>query len=235
MAVTQEEIISGIAEIIEEVTGIEPSEVTPEKSFVDDLDIDSLSMVEIAVQTEDKYGVKIPDEDLAGLRTVGDVVSYIQKLEEENPEAAEALRAKIGTESPTLSASGDQVTKPSTANGGYPNVVVTAVAATTSLAPDIESTWKGLLAGESGIRVLEDDFVYKWDLPVKIGGHLKEPVDIHMGRLDMRRMSYVQRLTSISAVSCGTPRAARNSIRTGSAWSSEPVWAARSGSSRATT
>lgn len=60
MPVTQEEIIAGIAEIIEEVTGIEPSEITPEKSFVDDLDIDSLSMVEIAVQTEDKYGVNIP-------------------------------------------------------------------------------------------------------------------------------------------------------------------------------
>ena len=52
-------------------------------------------MVEIAVQTEDKYGVKIPDEDLAGLRTVGDVVAYIQKLEEENPEAAAALREKF--------------------------------------------------------------------------------------------------------------------------------------------
>ena len=95
VAASQEEIISGLAEIIEEVTGIEPSEVTPEKSFVDDLDIDSLSMVEIAVQTEDKYGVKIPDEDLAGLRTVGDVVAYIQKLEEENPEAAAALRDKF--------------------------------------------------------------------------------------------------------------------------------------------
>ena len=158
MAATQEEIIAGLAEIIEEVTGIEPSEVTPEKSFVDDLDIDSLSMVEIAVQTEDKYGVKIPDEDLAGLRTVGDVVAYIQKLEEENPEAAAAMRAKIG---------GEQVTKPSTANGGFPSVVVTAVTATTSIAPDIESTWKGLLAGESGIRVLEDEFVTKWDLPVR--------------------------------------------------------------------
>ena len=158
MPATQEEIIAGLAEIIEEVTGIEPSEVTPEKSFVDDLDIDSLSMVEIAVQTEDKYGVKIPDEDLAGLRTVGDVVAYIQKLEEENPEAAAAIRA---TEF------GDQVTKPSTANGGFPSVVVTAVTATTSIAPDIESTWKGLLAGESGIRVLEDEFVTKWDLPVR--------------------------------------------------------------------
>ncbi|MGA7050639.1 MAG: meromycolate extension acyl carrier protein AcpM [Mycobacterium sp.] len=105
MAVTQEEIIAGIAEIIEEVTGIEPSEVTPEKSFVDDLDIDSLSMVEIAVQTEDKYGVKIPDEDLAGLRTVGDVVSYIQKLEEEDPDAVGALRAKIESDNPEAAAS----------------------------------------------------------------------------------------------------------------------------------
>jgi beta-ketoacyl ACP synthase len=86
------------------------------------------------------------------------------------------------------------VTRPSTANGGFPNVVVTAVTATTSIAPDIESTWKGLLAGESGIHVLEDDFVAKWDLQVKIGGHLKEPLDPLMSRLEMRRMSYVQRM-----------------------------------------
>jgi len=95
VAATQEELIAGIAEIIEEVTGIDPSEVTIEKSFVDDLDIDSLSLVEIAVQIEDKYGVKVPDEDLAGLRTVGDAVSYIQKLEEENPEAAAAIAASV--------------------------------------------------------------------------------------------------------------------------------------------
>jgi acyl carrier protein len=56
------------------------------------------------VQTEDKYGVKIPDEDLASLRTVGDVVSYIQKLEEENPEAAEALRSKLVSENPDAAA-----------------------------------------------------------------------------------------------------------------------------------
>ena len=87
------------------------------------------------------------------------------------------------------------MTRPSTANGGFPNVVVTAVTATTSIAPDIESTWKGLLAGESGIRVLEDDFVEKWDLAVKIGGHLKEPLDPLMTRLEMRRMSYVQRMS----------------------------------------
>src|ERR1700710_3309321 len=89
------------------------------------------------------------------------------------------------------------MTKPSTANGGFPNVVVTAVTATTSIAPDIEGTWKGLLAGESGIRVLEDEFVTKWDLPVKIGGHRKESVDDHMVRLDLRRMSYVQRMAKL--------------------------------------
>ena len=68
------------------------------------------------------------------------------------------------------------MTKPSTANGGFPNVVVTAVEATTALGADIDSTWKALLASESGIRVLEDDFVTKWDLPVRIGGHLVDPV-----------------------------------------------------------
>jgi acyl carrier protein len=77
--VSNDEITAGLAEIIEEVVGIEAADVTPEKSFVDDLDIDSLSMVEIAVQTEDKYGVKIPDDELANLKTVGDAVDYIAK------------------------------------------------------------------------------------------------------------------------------------------------------------
>jgi len=71
------EIHQGLAEIVEEVAGIDAAEVTPEKSFVDDLDIDSLSMVEIAVQAEDKFGVKIPDDELANLKTVGDAVNYI--------------------------------------------------------------------------------------------------------------------------------------------------------------
>ncbi|HZA08485.1 3-oxoacyl-ACP synthase KasA [Mycobacterium sp.] len=89
------------------------------------------------------------------------------------------------------------MTRPSTANGGFPNVVVTAVTATTAISPDIETTWKGLLAGESGIHTLEDDFVTKFDLPVRIGGHLKEGIDIHMTRLDLRRMSYVQRMAKL--------------------------------------
>ena len=81
MSVSQQEIIAGIAEIIEEVTGIEPSEITPEKSFVDDLDIDSLSMVEIAVAAQDKFGVEIPDDQLKNLKTVQDVVNFVRSAE----------------------------------------------------------------------------------------------------------------------------------------------------------
>ncbi|SDC59647.1 acyl carrier protein [Actinokineospora iranica] len=73
------EILKGLADIVEEVAGVATDDVTTEKSFVDDLDIDSLSMVEIAVQAEDKFGVKIPDDELANLKTVGDAVNYIAK------------------------------------------------------------------------------------------------------------------------------------------------------------
>lgn len=76
---TNEEILGGLAEIVNEVAGVDTSEVTREKSFVDDLDIDSLSMVEIAVQVEDRFGVKVPDDELANLRTVGDAVDYVVK------------------------------------------------------------------------------------------------------------------------------------------------------------
>jgi acyl carrier protein len=79
--VSNEEILSGLAEIVEEIAGVDADQVTPEKSFVDDLDIDSLSMVEIAVQAEDKFGVKIPDDQLAELKTVGDAVDYIAKAQ----------------------------------------------------------------------------------------------------------------------------------------------------------
>ena len=56
-------------------------QVTPEKTFVDDLDIDSLSMVEIAVAAQDKFGVEIPDDQLKDLKTVQDVVDYVKRSE----------------------------------------------------------------------------------------------------------------------------------------------------------
>jgi len=77
--VASEEIRSGLADILEEVAGVKPDDVTPEKSFVDDLDVDSLSMVEVALAAEEKFGVKIPDDELSNLKTVGDAIAYIEK------------------------------------------------------------------------------------------------------------------------------------------------------------
>ena len=74
-----QEILAGLGEIIEEIAGVPADEVTPSKSFVDDLDIDSLSMVEIAVAAQDKFGVEIPDDQLKDLTTVQDVVNYVSK------------------------------------------------------------------------------------------------------------------------------------------------------------
>jgi len=77
--VTDQEILAGLAEIIEEIAGTPADEVTPSANFVDDLDIDSLSMVEIAVAAQDKFGVEIPDEQLKDLKTVQDVVNFVVK------------------------------------------------------------------------------------------------------------------------------------------------------------
>ena len=69
---------SGLAEILEEVAGVNPDDVAEGNSFTDDLDVDSLSMVEVVVAAEEKFGVKIPDNEVQNLKTVGDAVSYIE-------------------------------------------------------------------------------------------------------------------------------------------------------------
>jgi len=79
MAQTEQEILEGLAEIVNEETGLDTASVQFDKSFTDDLDIDSLSMMTIVVNAEEKFGVRIPDDDVKGLSTVGDAVSYIAK------------------------------------------------------------------------------------------------------------------------------------------------------------
>ena len=76
---SQQEILAGLAQIVNEIAGVPVGDITLDKSFINDLDVDSLSMVEIATAAEDQFGVRIPDEDLKDLKTVGDAVSYIEK------------------------------------------------------------------------------------------------------------------------------------------------------------
>lgn len=79
----------------------------------------------------------------------------------------------------------------------FPNVVVTGIAMTTALATDAETTWKLLLDNQSGIRTLDDPFVQEFDLPVRIGGHLLEEFDHQLTRVELRRMSYLQRMSTV--------------------------------------
>ena len=81
MASSEQEILSGLAEIVNEETGVAVDDVQSDKSFTEDLDIDSLSMMTIVVNAEERFGVRIPDDDVKGLRTVGDAVNYIQKAQ----------------------------------------------------------------------------------------------------------------------------------------------------------
>ncbi|WP_067701673.1 KasA/KasB family beta-ketoacyl-ACP synthase [Nocardia jejuensis] len=79
----------------------------------------------------------------------------------------------------------------------FPDVVVTSLAATTSIAGDVDSTWKGLLNGESGIDVLEDSFLDDFGLPVRIGGHLKVSPADQLTRAECRRLSYVEQMALV--------------------------------------
>ena len=79
MAFSEQEILSGLAEIVNEETGLPVETVELDKSFTDDLDIDSLSMMTIVVNAEEKFGVRIPDDEVKNLTTVGDAVGFIAK------------------------------------------------------------------------------------------------------------------------------------------------------------
>ncbi|KXW67880.1 3-oxoacyl-ACP synthase [Mycolicibacterium phlei DSM 43072] len=68
---------------------------------------------------------------------------------------------------------------------------------TTALATSADETWKKLLDGQSGIRKLEDPFVEEYDLPVRIGGHLLEDFENELTRVELRRLSYLQRMSTV--------------------------------------
>ncbi|WP_099022494.1 KasA/KasB family beta-ketoacyl-ACP synthase [Mycolicibacterium palauense] len=97
----------------------------------------------------------------------------------------------------TRGASGT-ATRPALSTGhGLVDVVVTAVASTTPIAADAEETWQGLLDGHSGIDVLDYPFIEEFHLPVHIGGRLLEEFDEHLTRIELRRLSYMQKMSTV--------------------------------------
>lgn len=84
-----------------------------------------------------------------------------------------------------------------TTGNGLPDVVVTALASSTALAASAEDTWQQLLEGQSGIRRLSKPFVDEYNLPVRIGGELREDWDEHLNRVELRRLSYMQKMSRV--------------------------------------
>ncbi len=67
-----------VKEIIVEQLGVDPTEVTPQASFVNDLGADSLDTVELVMALEEEFDVEIPDEDAEKIQNVGQAIDYIK-------------------------------------------------------------------------------------------------------------------------------------------------------------
>ncbi len=72
-----------IKEMIAEQLDVSPDEIKPESSFVDDLGADSLDITELVMAMEDEFGIEIDDEEAKKLRTVQDVVNFIEARQKE--------------------------------------------------------------------------------------------------------------------------------------------------------
>ena len=74
------EISQKVVEIIKDRLNQDVKNITPEASFANDLGADSLDTVELIMAFEDEFGVSLPDEEIASMKTVGDIVNFINKL-----------------------------------------------------------------------------------------------------------------------------------------------------------
>jgi len=80
---SKEEIVKQVKDIIVDKLGVEESEVTETANFTNDLGADSLDTVELLMEFERVFGIKIPDEDASGIATVADAINYVESKKAE--------------------------------------------------------------------------------------------------------------------------------------------------------
>lgn len=73
----REEVLSAIRDVAVEVLSVEPSQVTDEAKFKEDLEADSLDLVELVMALEENFDISVPEEDLEGVATVGQAVDLV--------------------------------------------------------------------------------------------------------------------------------------------------------------
>jgi acyl carrier protein len=77
MAASRDEVFERIREVLAERLSVEESDINEEANFQEDLGADSLDLVEMIMELEDQFGIKIPDEDAQQIQTVGQAVEYV--------------------------------------------------------------------------------------------------------------------------------------------------------------